>query len=123
MEAMRWLKRRISDAIYHQLVIDAQRAAETSPGGHCGATLQPARSPYPAHRHFGSATSRTRNLDATRNPTACEAHAASAPQPPRRRAGAVKVERPTGRPTLTATRPAHTARRRNRALDDRGEPE
>ena len=29
--------------------------------------------------------------------------AGSAPQPPRRRAGAVKVERPTGRTTLTAT--------------------
>ena len=30
-------------------------------------------------------------------------HAASARRPPRRRAGAVKVERPTGRTTLTAT--------------------
>ena len=44
LEAIRCLKRRISDAIYRQLVEDAQRAAAedtgTGPGGHCGATLQ-----------------------------------------------------------------------------------
>jgi transposase len=38
MEAMRCLKRRISDAIYRQLIADA-RAAGTGPGGHCGASL------------------------------------------------------------------------------------
>jgi transposase len=44
LEAIRGLKRRISDAIYRQLIEDAQRAAVedagTGPGGHCGATLQ-----------------------------------------------------------------------------------
>ena len=44
LEAIRCLKRRISDAIYRQLLEDAQRAATeevgTGPGGHCGATLQ-----------------------------------------------------------------------------------
>jgi transposase len=40
MEAMRCLKRRISDTIYRQLVADAQRAADTGPGGHCGATQE-----------------------------------------------------------------------------------
>jgi hypothetical protein len=40
-------------------------------------------------------------LPATTTPA--NPHAASAPQPPRRRAGAVNVERPTGRTTLTAT--------------------
>ena len=48
LEAMRCLKRRISDAIYRQLVADAQRAAlaaaadsnEAGPGGHCGASLE-----------------------------------------------------------------------------------
>ncbi|WP_205305131.1 hypothetical protein [Nocardioides sp. 616] len=45
LEAIRCLKRRISDAIYRQLLEDAQRdtAGEdlgTGPGGHCGATLQ-----------------------------------------------------------------------------------
>jgi hypothetical protein len=38
MEAMRCLKRRISDAIYRQLVADAQRLTGTGPGEHCGAT-------------------------------------------------------------------------------------
>jgi transposase len=47
MEAMRCLKRRISDAVYRQLVTDAHTAENTAatslgtgPGGHCGATLQ-----------------------------------------------------------------------------------
>ncbi len=48
MEALRCLKRRISDALYRQLVADAQRAAtadspdtiEAGPGGHCGATQE-----------------------------------------------------------------------------------
>jgi transposase len=50
MEAMRCLKRRISDAIYRQLVADARAAAEAAdkvgsgvsagPGGHCGASQQ-----------------------------------------------------------------------------------
>ena len=44
LEAIRCLKRRISDAIYRQLLEDAQRVTRedvgTGPGGHCGATLQ-----------------------------------------------------------------------------------
>jgi transposase len=50
LEAMRCLKRRISDAIYRQLVADARAAAETAnqiggrvsagPGGHCGASTE-----------------------------------------------------------------------------------
>jgi len=36
MEAMRCLRRRLSDAVYRQLVADA---AQTGPGGHSGATL------------------------------------------------------------------------------------
>jgi transposase len=43
-EAMRCLKRRISDALYRQLVNDAKAAAAADigagPGGHCGAALQ-----------------------------------------------------------------------------------
>jgi hypothetical protein len=46
-EAMRCVKRRISDAVYRQLLADAKRAAVTAaadsegagPGGHCGASL------------------------------------------------------------------------------------
>jgi transposase len=42
MEAMRCLKRRIADAIYRQMVADAQPALlepGAGPGGHCGASL------------------------------------------------------------------------------------
>jgi transposase len=38
MEAMRCLRRRLSDAVYRQLVADAQ-ARQAGPGGHSGATL------------------------------------------------------------------------------------
>lgn len=56
-EAMRCLKRRISDAIYRQLLSDNQRAAETtlsqivgaSPGGHCGATRESSAVDLPPH--------------------------------------------------------------------------
>ncbi len=40
LEAMRCLKRRISDVIYRQLLADAQAMAGTGPGGHCGATQE-----------------------------------------------------------------------------------
>ncbi|MFV2019381.1 IS110 family transposase [Micromonospora sp. LOL_023] len=38
MEAMRALKRRLSDVVYRQMVADAKRL-QTGPGGHVGATL------------------------------------------------------------------------------------
>ncbi|MFC7496409.1 MULTISPECIES: IS110 family transposase [unclassified Nocardioides] len=44
MEAMRCLKRRISDAVYRQLLAEAHAPAntarETDPGGHCGASQE-----------------------------------------------------------------------------------
>src|SRR4051794_36409867 len=48
MEAMRCLKRRISDAIYKQLVADAI-AARTGPGGHCGASQESSAVDLPPH--------------------------------------------------------------------------
>ena len=48
MEAMRCLKRRISDAVYRQLVADAQ-ARETDPGGHCGASQESSAVDLPPH--------------------------------------------------------------------------
>src|SRR5215469_7424991 len=39
MEAMRALKRRLSDIVFRQIMADA-RAAQTGPGGHTGTTLQ-----------------------------------------------------------------------------------
>jgi transposase len=57
MEAMRCLKRRISDAIYRQLAADAGRAALTAspgrmsagPGGHCGASQESSAVDLPPH--------------------------------------------------------------------------
>jgi transposase len=40
MEAMRCLKRRMSDTIYRQLVADTQRTPGTGPGGHCRASQE-----------------------------------------------------------------------------------
>jgi len=44
MEALRCLKRRLSDVLYRRLVADVKRqdltAGETGPGGHCGATQE-----------------------------------------------------------------------------------
>jgi transposase len=59
-EAMRCLKRRISDAVYRQLVADARAAAAhhdaevaaeagTGPGGHCGATQESSAVDLPPH--------------------------------------------------------------------------
>ncbi len=48
MEALRCLKRRLSDVIYRQLVAD-QRRRDAGPGGHCGATLQSSAVDLPPH--------------------------------------------------------------------------
>ena len=63
LEAIRCLKRRISDAIYRQLLDDARPPARTwrGPGRALrGVTSIQRGRLSPAHRHFGSATSRTR---------------------------------------------------------------
>jgi transposase len=57
MEAMRCLKRRISDAIYRQLVADTQHGTTTAadqdasagPGGHCGASQESSAVDLPPH--------------------------------------------------------------------------
>jgi transposase len=53
LEAIRCLKRRISDAIYRQLLADAQLAAGTDlgtgPGGHCGASHESSAVDLPPH--------------------------------------------------------------------------
>jgi transposase len=119
MEAMRCLKRRISDVVYRQLVADAQRVALAvsrqmdcaSPGGHCGASYESSAVDLPPHVDTSD-----QPLPGPAHPTlpGTKSHAnpcaASAPRPSRRRAGAVKVERPTGRTTLTPTSAgAHSA--------------
>jgi hypothetical protein len=61
MEAMRALKRRLSDVVYRQMTRDSKPVAATSPGGQRGATLQSsAAGPKPPGQHFGTVTSRTR---------------------------------------------------------------
>ena len=70
-EAMRCLKRRISDALFRQLVARSARGWN-GPGRALrgDSDIQRGR-PAPAHRHFGSATSRTRTHDATGRHGAC----------------------------------------------------
>ena len=52
MEALRCLKRRLSDVVYRQLVADARAPTPTldaGPGGHCGATLESSAADLPPH--------------------------------------------------------------------------
>ncbi len=53
LEALRCLKHGISDAVYRQLVADAQRAAgvepDAGPGGHCGASQESSAVYLPPH--------------------------------------------------------------------------
>ncbi len=57
LEALRCLKRRISDALYRQLLADAERAALATaadgagagPGGHCGASQESSAVDLPPH--------------------------------------------------------------------------
>jgi transposase len=103
MEAMRCLRRRLSDAVYRQLAADARPATGAGPGGHPGASLsssaaglspdagtsdQPLPGPAPQ----------------TLPPPGKEPQAiTSAAAPSRRRARGVNAERPAGRTTLTPT--------------------
>ncbi len=53
LEALRCLKRRLSDVVYRRLVADARasevRTGGTGPGGHCGASLQSSAVDLPPH--------------------------------------------------------------------------
>jgi transposase len=114
-EALRCLKRRLSDVVYRQLVADAhpdQANADASvqrfcagPGGHSGASVRSSAAdlstPVIGSSDQPQPGPATPTLPPPRART--KPHAASAPRPPRQRARAVNVERPTGRTTLTAT--------------------
>ena len=106
MEAMRCLRRRLSDVVYRQLVADPARQApdRAGPGGHSGATLKSSAAdltpdigssdkplPGPA---VPTLPARPPNGNPARPGTAAT---------PRRRAGGVNVQRPAGRTTLTPT--------------------
>jgi transposase len=104
MEAMRCLRRRLSDAVYRQLAADALVQEEASPGGHPGASL------------ISSAAGLSPDTGTSDQPLPGPAHPTLPPPPlktpqpmapaaaaTRRRARGVNVERPTGRTTLTPT--------------------
>jgi transposase len=106
MEAMRCLRRRLSDVVYRQLAADAARRApdQAGPGGHSGATL------------LSSAADLTPVIGSSDQPLPGPALPTLPPPPlarkpaepgtgatPRRRAAGVNAQRPTGRTTLTPT--------------------
>jgi transposase len=87
MEALRCLKRRLSDVIYRHLVADAKRAGaereDASPGGHCGATQQ------------SSAVDLPPRIDTSDQPLPGPAPATlPLPRPPQKTAG-IRALRPT----------------------------
>jgi transposase len=105
MEAMRCLRRRLSDVVYRQLVSDARERATrwAGPGGHSGASMSSSAADLTPV--IGSSD---KPLPGPANPTLQPHTAARKPGPDtgatrRRRAGGVNVERPTGRTTLTPT--------------------
>jgi len=81
MEALRCLKRRLSDVVYRRLVADA-RAADTGPGGHCGATLQ--SSAVDLHPH----------IDTSDQPLPGPATPTLRPTPPHRKAATPRAHAP-----------------------------
>ena len=113
-EALRCLKRRISDTIYAALTADARRAAAATcpegpggqPGNHSEST---AAGSHPAHRRFGQATPRPRHHPTTAAGTQGRARHSSiaATLPPAK--PQVQVERPQ---RSEDERPGGAARRR-----------
>jgi transposase len=101
MEAMRCLRRRLSDVVYRRLVADAP-AQRRGLGGHSGAALLSSAPDLPpvigtSDQPLPGPATTTLPPPPVRKTTP----AARAGATPRRRAGGVNVERPTGRTTLT----------------------
>jgi transposase len=106
MEAMRCLKRRLSDVVYRQLLADAntrrRREDEAGPGGHRGGTLESSAADLTPH--VGTSDQPQPGPAPATVPRARAASGvASIAAPKRRRARGVNVQRPTGRTTLTPT--------------------
>jgi transposase len=83
LEAMRCLKRRISDAVFRQLIADAKRAG-ASPGGHCGATQESSAVDLPPH------------IDTSDQPLPGPANRTLRPAPPPRKTNRDRTLEPTG---------------------------
>ncbi|WP_426562397.1 transposase [Angustibacter sp. McL0619] len=91
MEALRCLKRRLSDVIYRQLVADARAAravenidTDAGPGGHCGAALTSSAVDLPPH------------IDTSDQPLPGPADQTLRPTPPARKAPPGNALRPAG---------------------------
>lgn len=70
MEALRCLKRRLSDVVFRQLIADAAQKAGTGPGGHSGATLKSsAASPTPTADSSDKSLPGPADTNATAQPT------------------------------------------------------
>src|SRR5665213_3574714 len=88
MEAMRCLKRRLSDVVYRQLLADAIRSTKTGPGGHSGATLD------------SSAVDSNPDIDASKKSLPGPAsHHATRPNSPRPDRSSTRSRRPETAPT------------------------
>src|ERR1039457_1135296 len=89
MEAMRCLKRRLSDVVYRQLLADAIRSTKTGPGGHSGATLD------------SSAVDSNPDIDASKKslpgPASHHATRANSPRPAR---SSTRSRRPATAPAI-----------------------
>jgi transposase len=100
-EALRCLKRRISDAIYAALVADARQAAARGPEGPGGQpgnhSVSRAAGSHPKHRLFGQATP---GPATTLRPGATAGRAPSQPNPVR--------QRPARRPAAASKKPRPT---------------
>jgi len=104
MEAMRCLRRRLSDVACRQLAADAQSARQAGPGGHSGATLLSSAADLPPDIGTSDQPLPGPAPQTLPPPPATKATpAARTGALPRRRARGVNVQRPTGRTTLTPT--------------------
>jgi transposase len=98
MEAMRALKRRLSDIVYHQMILD-HRAAQTGPGGHVGAATGSTAAGFNP-----SAGASEKSLPGTRQPPTLPRQAVPATPNQRRPVAAVKptlLDSGDSRSTLT----------------------
>jgi len=103
MEAMRRLRRRLSDVVYRQLTADAP-PQQAGPGGHSGATLlSSAAGLLPVTGTSDQPLPRPAPTTLPPPPVNRTPPTAPAGATQRRRAAGVNVQRPTGRTTLTPT--------------------
>jgi transposase len=111
LEALRCLRRRLSDVVYRQLVADAATAErdEAGPGGQRGATVQSsAAGPTPTAGPSDKPQPGPAPDTLPARQLGFEPPPASAAATPRRRDRGVNVQRPTGRTTLTPTKRRRT---------------